>query len=120
MGLNLCDAGDAAHRQDHEMQVVVCARVLALAASLLLGRQPALLAPAVIAPADVPWADVGRPPGRTLLGFAIQTLASRTIRVRDLPSHLACAALAMCAGCEAGEGLPVKTITGKENATYFR
>ena len=75
------------------MQVDVCARVrLALAAALLLGQQPALLTPAVIAAADVPWADVGRPPDRTHLGLAMQTLAARTIRVRQLPSHLVCVA----------------------------
>ena len=60
--LDLCDAGDGAHR--HEVNV--CAGVgLALAAALLLGRQPSLLAPAVIAAADVPRAKAGRPPDRT-------------------------------------------------------
>ena len=95
--LDLRDARNTALSKHHEVDL--CAGVgLALAAALLLGRQPALIAPAIIAAADVPRAVASRPPQRALLGVAVRARAALTIRMRlEHRGHLA------CDGCIAGK-----------------
>ena len=101
--LDLRDARNNALSKNHEVDL--CAGVgLALAAALLLGRQPALIAPAIIAAADVPRAVASRPPQRALLGVAVRARAALTIRMRlEQRGHLACDGC-VCGKIEAGAG----------------